>query len=79
MMVTLSALGEALAQAPGTDIEALSYRDNTTDLRVIAPSVDSLDKIQHVATEHGLSSEIQSASPRDSKIEGRMKFKQSGV
>lgn len=79
VIATLGALGEALAQAPGTDVEALSYRDNTTDLRVLAPSVDALDKIQHVASERGYSAEIQSANPRDSKIEGRLKFKQSGA
>ncbi|HEY4368556.1 MAG TPA: type II secretion system protein GspL [Steroidobacteraceae bacterium] len=75
MLSALNTLGEALAQAPGTNIEALSYRENTLDLRVLAPSVDALDKIQHVATEHGVATEIQSASPRDSKIEGRLQLK----
>jgi general secretion pathway protein L len=79
IMLTLSALGEAFAQAPGVDLEALSYRDNATDVRVLAPTVDSLDKIQHVLGERGISAEIQSANPRGAKIEGRMKFKQSGI
>ncbi len=76
VLSTLGALGEALSQAPGTDVEALSYRDNATDVRLLAPSVDALDKIQHTATEKGLTAEIQSATPRGSKVEGRMKFKQ---
>lgn len=79
IMDTLGTLGEALALTPGTRIEALSYRDNTTDLRVTAPSVDSLGKIQNVAGERGITAEIQSANPRDSKIEGRMQFKKSGA
>jgi general secretion pathway protein L len=79
VMTTLGILVDAMAQAPGATLEALSYRDNATDLRVLAPSVDQLDKIQHVVIERGLSAEIQSASPRDSKIEGRLKLKQSGV
>ncbi|MFL6551456.1 MAG: type II secretion system protein GspL [Povalibacter sp.] len=79
VLVTLGALGEALGQAPGTDMEALSYRDNATDVRVLAPSVDALDKIQHTATQRGLTAEIQSATPRGSKVEGRMKFKRNGV
>lgn len=79
IVATLGTLAEALAQAPGTNIEALSYRDNITDLRVLAPTVDALDKIQHVASERGIVAEIQSASPRESKIEGRLKFKQSGA
>jgi general secretion pathway protein L len=75
MMTTLDALSAALSQAPGTDVEALSYRDNATDVRVLAPSVDALDKIQHTASERGLEAEIQSATPRGQKVEGRMKFK----
>lgn len=79
MMVTMGVLGEALTQAPGTSVEALQYRDNATDVRLLAPSVDALDKIQHVATERGLTAEIQSANPQGSKVEGRMKFRQSGA
>jgi general secretion pathway protein L len=79
IMSTLGTLGEALAQAPGANIEALSYRDETTDLRILAPSVDALDKIQHAAAERGIAAEIQSANPRDSKIEGRLQFKKSGA
>ena len=79
MMTTLATLGEALAQTPGTNIEALSYRNNTTDLRVLAPSVDALDRIRQVATERGVSAEIQSANPRDSKFEGRLQLRTSGV
>jgi len=75
MLSALGTLGEALAQAPGTNIEALSYRENILDLRVLAPSVDALDKIQHVTAEHGVSTQIQSTSPRDSKIEGRLQLK----
>lgn len=79
IIATLGTLGEALAQAPGTSIEALSYRENVTDLRIMAPSVDALDKIQHVASERGIAAEIQSANPRESKIEGRLKLKQPGA
>ncbi len=79
VMTTLGVLVDAMAQAPGASLEALSYRDNTTDLRILAPSVDQLDKIQHGVVERGLSADIQSATPRDSKIEGRLKLKQSGA
>ena len=78
MMVALATLGEALAQTPGANVEAISYRDNTTDLRVLAPSVDALDRIRQTATERGVSAEIQSASPRESKFEGRLQLKSAG-
>jgi general secretion pathway protein L len=79
MMTTLATLAEALGQAPGTNVEALAYRNNITDLRVLAPSVDMLDRIRQVASERGLNAKIESASPRDSKFEGRLQFKNSGA
>lgn len=79
MMVALATLGEALAQTPDANLEALSYRNNITDLRVLAPSVDALDRIRQVAAERGVSAEIQSANPRESKFEGRLQIKTSGA
>lgn len=79
MMTTLATLGEALAQTPETDIEAISYRNNVTDLRVLAPSVDALDRIRQVAKERGVSAEIQAANPRDKKFEGRLQLKNAGA
>jgi general secretion pathway protein L len=79
LMTTLDALAEALKQAPGTVIEALSYRNDTADLRMLAPSVDELDRIRSVAGARGVSVSIQSTSPRDSKLEGRLQFKSSGA
>jgi general secretion pathway protein L len=40
--------------------------------------VDALDRIQHAATERGMNAVIQSATPRDSKVEGRLQFKTTG-
>jgi general secretion pathway protein L len=79
LMQGLSTLSAALEQAPDTRIDALSYRTNVLDLRVTAPNVDVLDKIQRVSQERGVSAQIQSASPRESKIEGRLQLKTSGV
>ena len=79
MLTTLATLSEAMAQAPNTDIEALSYRNNVTDLRVLTPSVDMLDRIRQVAGERGVTAEIQSTNPRDSKVEGRLQLKKAGA
>lgn len=78
LMTSLGTLGQAIAQAPETSVEALSYRADVLDLRVLAPSVDALDRIQHAATERGMNAVIQSATPRDSKVEGRLQFKTTG-
>jgi len=79
MLTTLAMLSEAMAQAPNTAIEALSYRNNVTDLRVLTPSVDTLDRIRQVAGERGVTAEIQSTNPRDQKVEGRLQFKKAGA
>ena len=79
LMSGLGLLGEAIAQSPDTSVEALSYRTNILDLRVLAPSVDALDRIQHAVAERGMNAEIQSATPRDSKVEGRLQLKSPGA
>lgn len=79
LMGAMSTLGDAIGQAPGTNIETISYRDNVTDLRVLAPSVDALDKIKQSVTQHGAAAEIQSATPRESKTEARLQLKTPGV
>lgn len=79
LMAALSSLGEAMNAAPGTNIEMLSYRDNVTELRVLAPSVDALDKIKQAVVQHGVVAEIQSATPRESKTEARLHLKTPGV
>lgn len=79
LMTGLGMLGEAMTQAPDTSVEALSWRTNTLDLRVLAPNVESLDRIQHAAVERGMAAEIQSATPRDAKVEGRLQFKSPGA
>jgi general secretion pathway protein L len=78
MMTTLAALGEAMGQVANTNVESIAYTNNTTHLRVLAPSVAELDRIRQVASEHGLDAKIESETPRDSKREGRLQFKSPG-
>jgi general secretion pathway protein L len=79
VMTTLAALGEALGQTPDVTIESLAYVNNTTNLRVLAPSTDALDRIRQLATERGLESELKSDTARDSKHEGQLQFKSPGA
>jgi general secretion pathway protein L len=75
MLATMSTVAEAVVQSPGSKVEAISYRDRTTDLRVLAPSVDALDRIRQHAAERGMSAVLQSANPRDNQYEGRLQLK----
>ncbi len=79
LLQSLAGVGAALTQTPGTRIESLAYRSNTVDLRVDAPDVGALDRIQHIASEHGMTAEIQGATPREKRIEGRLKLKSPGA
>lgn len=75
----LDALAATLEQVPDTRIEALAYRSRTIDLRVTAPNVDALARVQQLVGEHGFQAEIQSATPHDNKVEGRLQLKMPGA
>jgi general secretion pathway protein L len=79
VMMTLAALGEAIGQTPDVTIENIAYVNNTTNLRVVAPSTDALDRIRQLASKHGLQSELKSDNTRDSKHEGQLQFKNPGA
>jgi general secretion pathway protein L len=79
VMTTLAALGEALGQTPGVTIESIAYVNNITNLRVVAPSTDALDRIRQLASQRGLESELKSDNARDSKHEGQLQFKNPGA
>lgn len=80
LMLSLSTLSDAVVKAPELQLDALSYRDDNVDLRILAPTVDALEKVRQQAQAHGVTAEIQSANPKDNRIEGRLQFKmQQGV
>lgn len=75
LMQNLNILADALGKTPNTQINALAYRDGNVDLQVTVPNVSALDQIRQVVATHGIAAEIQSANPRDNKIEGRLQLK----
>jgi general secretion pathway protein L len=75
LLPTLSALAYAMAQAPQGRVEALSYRGDAMDLRVVAPSVEVLDGIKQTMASRGMTVELQSATPRGDVVEGRLQVK----
>lgn len=72
---TLQTLGAAIAATPKTNIDALSFRDRTLDLKVTAASVDALSKLASAVGGRGLSAEIQSSTPAAAGIEARMQIR----
>ncbi|HKR35638.1 MAG TPA: type II secretion system protein GspL [Steroidobacteraceae bacterium] len=79
VMATLAALGEALGQTPNVSIENIAYVNKTTNLRVLAPSTDALDRIRQLTSQRGIQSELKSDNARDSKHEGQLQLKDPGA
>jgi general secretion pathway protein L len=75
LLPAISVLAEAMARAPAARIEAISYRGNALDLRLVAPSVEALDAIKQGMTRDGLAAELQSATPRGDVHEGRLQVR----
>jgi type II secretion system protein L len=79
LLSSLDILKSTFEQMTDTRVDALAYRPKIIDLRVTAPNVDALARIQQLINEQGLHAEIQSATPRDNKVEGRLQLKSPGA
>ncbi len=62
---TLKTLSDALAVAPKTDIDSLSYREQSLDMKVNAPNLAALSQLTQFIGKQGtgLTAEIQSSTP----------------
>ena len=72
---TLKTLGGALAVTPKTEIDALSYRDDSVDLKVRAPSLAALSQLSQYMSKQGMSAEIQSSTPVAGGVEAHMQLR----
>lgn len=72
-LTTLAALAER--RDPASRIEALSYRNEIMDLQVVAPDIPSLDDFARAMTDtERFDVRIQSATPGDAGVEGRIQI-----
>jgi general secretion pathway protein L len=75
----LKVLSEALPDGPNSArIEGLNFRAGTMELRVRAPDVGSLDKIQQLVARGGLKAQIQSANASGEEVVGRLQITRAG-
>jgi general secretion pathway protein L len=72
---TLKVLGDALAVTPKTDIDALSYREESLDMKVNAPSLAALSQLSQLIGKQGMTAEIQSSTPVASGVEAHMQLR----
>jgi general secretion pathway protein L len=75
LLPAMSLLAQAIAQAPATRVEGMSYRAGVLELRLLAPNVEALDGIKQVMGRDGAKVELQSANPREQQIEGRLQVR----
>ncbi|MBS0374898.1 MAG: hypothetical protein JSR73_09965 [Proteobacteria bacterium] len=78
LLGTLGVLAGAVAAAPGTQLQSLSYRGGTTDLTLDAPDVAALDRVQQAARGSGFDAQLQGANQREQRYEGRLQLKGPG-
>jgi general secretion pathway protein L len=76
---TMEALAGAVSSTPDTKIESFSYREQSLDLRLMAPSLASLSQLTQVIDKQGLKADIQSSQPVEGGIEGHLQVRSAGA
>jgi len=70
----MQALGAGVASVPKTSIDALSFREQTVDMKITAASVDALSQLSQAIGKQGLTAEIQSSTPVATGVEAHMRI-----
>ncbi len=74
---TLKVLGDAMATTPKTNIDALSYREDSLDMKVSAPSLAALSQLSQLIGKQGMTAEIQSSTPVANGVEAHLQLRSS--
>jgi general secretion pathway protein L len=72
---TLKVLSGALSAVPKTGIDALSYHEDSLDLKVTAPSLASVSQLSQLIAKQGMLAEIQSSTPGANGIEANIRLR----
>jgi len=75
LLPAVSLLAQAVARSPAAHVEAISYRGDALELRVVAPTVEALDGIKQAMSRSGVAVQLVSATPRGQVVEGRLQMK----
>jgi general secretion pathway protein L len=78
LLAALEALVQARASAPGTVVQALSFRDGALDLKVSAPDAASLDRISQTLRNSGWQADLTAGNAVGSGYEGRIQIRPKG-
>jgi len=75
LLEALEALVQARGSAPGTVVQALSFREGALDLKVSAPDAASLDRVSQSLRGNGWQAELTSGSTQGKAYEGRIQIR----
>jgi len=79
-LAIMEVISRALVAEPEARLESLSFRNGIMELKLAAPSVDTLDRLQRQVEAGGsLDADILSANPRDEGVEGRIQVSEAGA
>jgi general secretion pathway protein L len=76
---TLEVLSDAVSATPKASIDSLSYREQSLDMKVSAPSLAALSQLTQRVAKQGLLADIQSSKPVDSGVEAQMQIRAPGA
>jgi general secretion pathway protein L len=78
LLAALQALAQARDAAPGTSVQALTFRDGTLDLKVTVRDAASLDHVSQTLRNNGWQATLTGGSNAGSGYEGRIQVRAAG-
>ncbi len=72
---TLKILSAAMAMTPQTTIDDMSYRDESLDMKLTAPSLATLSQLTQLIGKEGMTAEIQSSTPVAGGVEAHVQLR----
>jgi general secretion pathway protein L len=75
---TLQVLSTAITATPQTSIDGLSYREDSLDMKVTAPSLAALSQLSQSMGQQGFTADIQSSTPVGPGVEAHMQVRGAG-
>jgi general secretion pathway protein L len=68
-------LGDAMAKAPKIDVDSMSYREESLELKLRAANLASLTPLTQFINQQGMTAEIQSSTPVAAGVEAHMQIR----
>lgn len=73
-LAALGALAEARGTTPGTRLEAVSFTSGVLDLKLSAPSIETLNDLAQALERRGWQARVTSGTPHGSSFEGSIRM-----